>query len=82
MKIINTVHGTKNSVTAVVGSTSTPICSQVFPVGSQLMADSKTFLPNSGIPSAWTKTDHAPQEGQPRSADRQAVAQGAVFIRK
>src|SRR6185503_21011313 len=55
-KIINTVHATKNNVTAVSGSTSTPILSHVSPVGNQLMDDSKGCSPKCSTPIARTKT--------------------------
>src|SRR5215204_5283479 len=56
MKIINTVHATKNNTAAVSGSTNTPTFNHISPVGSQLMDDSKGCSPRCSTPSARTKT--------------------------
>src|SRR6266498_3887558 len=56
MKIINTVHATKNNTAAVSGSTNTPTLNQVSPRGNQLMDDSKGCCPRCSTPSARAKT--------------------------
>src|SRR5271157_713283 len=60
MKIIKTVHATKNNTTALNGSICTPILSQVSAVGIQLANEANGVLPRSGVPMARTKTIIAP----------------------
>src|SRR5512142_2686277 len=62
MKIISTVHATKNRTAAVSGSTSTPTLNHVSPVGNQLMEDSKGVCPRCSTPSARTKPIMLPNQ--------------------
>ena len=65
MKIINTVHATKNSMIAVSGSTTVPIFNQVAPVGSQLNVLPMGFSANAGVRMALKKMTIAPTKDKP-----------------
>src|SRR5258706_16210032 len=79
MKIIKTIHATKNKTVAESGSINTPIFSQVSPVGNQGIELVKGFKPKSFLASASTKTIIAPSHER-NAAPIATLCLSALFL--